>query len=182
MSRRIISAKKQCFKPLNSVQMKLLMLDSCIWNHLTMCKQMSPYKSYIYKKLFFPFFVISPKREKKNISKWICPQRDLYFFENYLFHSYMHVCFQLVAFVSEHMRHEAIWMGYPMRLKLTCVGLSHWVLYSYGLVAPMFSDESNKLETYTCKNEINNSQKIQISEWINWFWNICVYMCVCVYI
>ena len=43
--------------------------------------------------------------------------RDLYFFKNYLFHSYICVCFQLVS--SENIcatRHA-------MRLKLTHVGL-----------------------------------------------------------
>ena len=39
----------------------------------------------------------------------------------YLFCSYVHVGFQLVAFVREHIWHKALLMGYSMRLKLTHV-------------------------------------------------------------
>ena len=44
----------------------------------------------------------------------------LYFLEFiYLFCSYIHVCFQLVAFVREHIWNKALLMGYSMRLELT---------------------------------------------------------------
>ena len=60
---------------------------------------------YIYVK---KNFVVGPKREKINISKWKGPQRDLYFLKKYLFCSYIQVCFQLVAFVREHMWYKAM--------------------------------------------------------------------------
>ena len=34
---------------------------------------------------------------------------------------YIYVCFQLVAFVREHMWHKALLMGYSMKLELTLV-------------------------------------------------------------
>ena len=47
---------------------------------------------YICKK-----FISWIQREKKvNILKWIGPLRDLFFFKNYLFPSYMHVCYSLL--------------------------------------------------------------------------------------
>ena len=80
------------------------------------------------KKIFF----VGPKREKVNISKWIGPLRDFYFFKNYSFRFYICVCFQLVAFVREHMWHKAIWMEHPVRLKLTRVmTYSFWNIYIY---------------------------------------------------
>ena len=48
---------------------------------------------YIYVKKNFSFFV----------EKGIGSQRDLYFLKNYLFCSYICVCFQLVAFIREHL-------------------------------------------------------------------------------
>ena len=39
----------------------------------------------------------------------------------YLSRSYIHVCFQLVAFAREHIWYKAVLMGYSMRLELTCV-------------------------------------------------------------
>ena len=57
------------------------------------------------------------------IQKGIRPLRDFYLLKNYLFRSYIRVCFQLVVFVREHMWRKAIWMGQPMRLKLIRVGL-----------------------------------------------------------
>ena len=56
---------------------------------------------YIYNFLFF--FSWSTKRKRVNISKWIVPQRDWYFSKIYLFSSYIRACFQLVAFVREHL-------------------------------------------------------------------------------
>ena len=49
-----------------------------------------------------------------------CDRRDLYFLElNYLFCSYIRVCFQLIAYVREHIWHKALLIGYPMRIELT---------------------------------------------------------------
>ena len=50
-------------------------------------------------------------------------QTDLFFFLEFicLFDSYIGVCFQLVAFVLEHILHKALLMGYSMRLELTRV-------------------------------------------------------------
>ena len=39
----------------------------------------------------------------------------------YLFCSYIHVCFQLVAFIREHIWHKALLMGLSMGLEFTCV-------------------------------------------------------------
>ena len=39
----------------------------------------------------------------------------------YLFYSYIRVCFQLIALVREHIWHKALFMGYLLRLELTCV-------------------------------------------------------------
>ena len=43
------------------------------------------------------------------------------FFRIYLFCSYIHVCFQLVAYVREHLWHKVLLMGFSMRLELTHV-------------------------------------------------------------
>ena len=48
----------------------------------------------------------------------------IYFVLTYLFiyiYIYIYICFQLVAFVREHMWHKAFLMGYSMRLDLTLV-------------------------------------------------------------
>ena len=70
---------------------------------------------YIYK-----FFGCRSK-ENKNILKWVGPWRDLYFFRIYSFCSYIHLCFQLDAFIREYVWHKALLMEYSLRLKLTCV-------------------------------------------------------------
>ena len=77
--------------------------------------------------------------------------------------TYCYICvyFQLIAFVSEHMWHKALIMWYLMRLEFTLVCTlnltanksefkSHQVPHYQGLVSHMFTDKSNKLETYTC--------------------------------
>ena len=52
--------------------------------------------------------------------KWIGPRRDLYFSRFiYLLRSYIRVCFQLVAFVREHIWDNVLWIGYSMKLELT---------------------------------------------------------------
>ena len=81
------------------------------------------------------------------VLKWIGPLKDLYFFKNYLFHSYIHVCFLLVAFVREYMWHKAIWMGFE----------SNWVPHSYGLVPHVFWQKQQTGNIHVCKNKINNS-------------------------
>ena len=43
------------------------------------------------------------------------------FFRIYLFCSDIRVCFQLNAFVREHVMRKILLMGYSMRLELTCV-------------------------------------------------------------
>ena len=54
--------------------------------------------------------------------KWVSPRRDLYLLGFiYSFCSYIHVCFQLVAFVREHIWHKALLMGYLKRLELNRV-------------------------------------------------------------
>ena len=55
----------------------------------------------IYKFCFF--FFVGQKREK---SKYFKMNRSTYryvFFKNYLFHSYIWVCFRLVVFIREHL-------------------------------------------------------------------------------
>ena len=59
--------------------------------------------------------------KERNILKWVGPQRDSYFFRIYLFCSFICVCFQLIAFVREHVWHKALLMGYSMRLELMTV-------------------------------------------------------------
>ena len=48
-------------------------------------------------------------------------KRFVFFEIIYLFCSYIHVCFQLVAFFREHIWHKALLMGYSMKLELTLV-------------------------------------------------------------
>ena len=35
--------------------------------------------------------------------------------------SYIYLCFQLIAFVNEHIWHKALLMGYSVRFELTCL-------------------------------------------------------------
>ena len=46
-----------------------------------------------------------------------------------LFCSYIPVCFQLVAFIREHIWHKALLMVYSMRLELTHVAV--WIIFSW---------------------------------------------------
>ena len=61
------------------------------------------------------------------------------FFKKYLFCPCIHACFQLVAFVREHMWHKALWMGYLMRFDecslVECFSGFVWV---YIKVTPSF--------------------------------------------
>ena len=64
------------------------------------------------------------------------------FFEFILFlHTcYVYVCFQLVAFVREHMWHKALLMGYSMRLELTLVSSLNDFQYVWaGFIWRLFS-------------------------------------------
>ena len=64
---------------------------------------------YIYKKTFCCWF-----KERKKYFK-------IFLVFVYSFRSYMHVCFQLVSFIIEHIWHKALVMVYSMRFELTCV-------------------------------------------------------------
>ena len=47
---------------------------------------------------------------------------------------YIYVCFQFVAFIREHMWHNALLMGYLMRLELTlvsCININYIYIYIY---------------------------------------------------
>ena len=56
------------------------------------------------------------------ILKWVRPPRDLHFlWFIYLFCSYIYVCFQLDAFVREHVWYKTLLMEYLTRLELTRV-------------------------------------------------------------
>ena len=68
-------------------------------------------------------------------------KRDLYFFKNYLFHSYICVCFQLLL-LSDNT------CGTKQQTNM-CELESHWVPPSYSLVPHMFSDISNSLKHST---------------------------------
>ena len=54
---------------------------------------------------------------------------------------YIYVCFQLVAFIREHMWHKAFLMGNSMRLELTLVSsiIDPWLvkLVYIGVVVPL---------------------------------------------
>ena len=55
-------------------------------------------------------FFIGLKIEKSKYFKMKWSLKRSIFLKNYLFRSYIRVCFQLVAFDRELMRHKAIWM------------------------------------------------------------------------
>ena len=59
----------------------------------------------------------------------------------YMYMCYIYVCFQLVAFVKEHVWHKAFLMGYSMRLELTLVSSTNdpWLvkLVYIGVVVPL---------------------------------------------
>ena len=74
---------------------------------------------YIYICEFFFFFVVGPKREKSKNFKMNRFNERFVFFKNYLFPSYIHLCFHTSKFEF------------------------HWVLHSYSLEPHMSSDNSN---------------------------------------
>ena len=84
--------------------------------------------------------------------EWVSPQKDLYFLGFiHLFCSYIHVCFQLDAFIREHVWHKALLMGYSMRLELThaCSLNGNQLVMGFFLkVAPFFF-----LETHSKKKK-----------------------------
>ena len=61
-------------------------------------------------------FVVGPKTEKGNISKWIGPLGDL--------HLRMIYYVLTFAYVPSYLLHKAIWMGHPMRVEKMNTGLS----------------------------------------------------------
>ena len=66
----------------------------------------------------------SKERIKIYFLIYVGPRRDLYFFNIFilfLLTCYICLCFQLVAFVREHIWHKALLMGYSMRFELTLV-------------------------------------------------------------
>ena len=108
---------------------------------------------------FFSFFAVDPKREKSyNFKMNRSTQRFVFFKE--LFCSYTRVCFQLVAFVREHMWLKAIWIGHPMRLKLN---LPEWIWVLLGAafiwtcVIYVLWRKQRAGNILVCKNEIANS-------------------------
>ena len=80
----------------------------------------------------------------------------------YLFCSYICVCFQLVAFIREHIWLKALLIGYSMRLELTHVcSLNGFqlVMGLYGGYSSLFFLEGVyvSLLLHICKNKINKS-------------------------
>ena len=72
------------------------------------------------------------------------PTKRFKFFEIiflFLHKCYIYVCFQLVAFVREHMQHKAFLMGYSTRLELTLVSIINdlWLvkMVYIGVVVPL---------------------------------------------
>ena len=65
----------------------------------------------------------SKERKRKCFKMNRFTKRSLSFFRIYLYCSYTRVCFQLVAFVREHMWHKAMRIVHLMRLELTLVCL-----------------------------------------------------------
>ena len=51
---------------------------------------------YIYIYIWKVFFVVGQREKKANVSKWICPRRDLYILKNYIFRSHIRLCFWLL--------------------------------------------------------------------------------------
>ena len=83
----------------------------------------------------------------------------------------MRICFQLVAFVREHIWHKASLMGYSMRLELTCVCSLNDFLLVIGLCSghPLFFFECVYL------NLLYSSLIFDM-----FFRCVCVCVCVCV--
>ena len=71
----------------------------------------------------------------------------------------MHVYFQLVAFVTEHMLHKDMWMGHLMRFEriYTIEFEPYWMPHSHGILPHIFRDESNKLEKYMYERTKKNN-------------------------
>ena len=74
--------------------------------------------------IYIYIYICRRSKERKKYFKWVRPRRNLYFLSAlfiYLFCSYIRMCFQLVAFVREHIWHMALLMGHSMRFELTRV-------------------------------------------------------------
>ena len=55
-------------------------------------------------------------------------------FRIYLFILFLHTCFQLVAFVTEHIWQKALLMGYSMRLETTNTSIYIYIYILHGSV------------------------------------------------
>ena len=103
---------------------------------------------------------------------------------------YIYVCFQLVAFVREHMWHKAILMGYSMRLELTLVSSINDPclvrLVYIGVLVPLFWS----VFTLVCFTRLWYFYSfvcvcvyVCVLE-LEWFWvsltALCVCVCVCI--
>ena len=90
---------------------------------------------YIYIYIYILVKIVEGPKRERNILKWIGPRKYIYFLRFiYLFHSYIRVFFHLVAFVREQIWHQALWMGYSLRLELARV----WSLNDFHLVIGVY--------------------------------------------
>ena len=87
----------------------------------------------------------------------------------YLFCSYIHVCFQLVAFVRKHIRYKALLIGYSLGLELTRVcSLDDFQLAFRNICSLTKAISWKILVCYI------SSKKIQITSGTNLFKNIVI--------
>ena len=67
------------------------------------------------------------------ILKKVGPWRESYLFNSFIL--FLHTCYICVCFVSEHMWHKALLLGYSMRLELILVSsLNHFQLVRKGFI------------------------------------------------
>ena len=81
-------------------------------------------------------FVVGSKEEKSTFFEMKISSKRFVLFKE-LFISFLRICFQLVAFVWEHKRQKAMWMGFLLRLELICEWFSGFV-WVYAEVTPSF--------------------------------------------
>ena len=110
---------KKKFRVQQSIKKIMLVV---FWGRKRTHQYWFPWKTSNYNKLL----PISNSLGKIRLMYWMTLayiERDLYFFNLFILFlfCYIYVCFQLVAFVREHMWHKAFLMGYSMRLELTLV-------------------------------------------------------------
>ena len=99
-----------------------------------------PYYIYIYIYIFVKNLSLEVQWEKEIFwsTKRFVFFKIYLFISFYLFHSYIRLCFQLIAFVREPIWHKALCMGYSMRLEFTRV----WSLNGFQLVMGLYSGHS----------------------------------------